>query len=96
MRLSSRIDPTLRYRDASAMLDWWCIIWKRVCPVAENAAERSVVTDTDAVYAQASDNGAESVIDIRDEGCGGLRFSCRDPEGQLWNVWFYKPCTDSA
>ena len=35
--------------------------------------------------------GAEVVIDIKDEDYGGRGFSCRDPEGQLWNIGTYDP-----
>jgi uncharacterized glyoxalase superfamily protein PhnB len=50
-----------------------------------------VVPDPDEIYRRAKRNGAEIVIDIRDESFGGRRFSCRDPEGHLWNVGSYDP-----
>lgn len=50
-----------------------------------------VVSDADEVYRRAKVGGAEIVIDIRDEGYGGRGFSCRDPEGHLWNVGTYDP-----
>jgi uncharacterized glyoxalase superfamily protein PhnB len=50
-----------------------------------------VVTDTDELYARAKRAGAEIVIDIKDEAYGGRGFSCRDPEGHLWNFGSYDP-----
>ena len=45
-----------------------------------------VVPDADAVCAMAKAAGAEIVYDIRDEDYAGHGFSCRDPEGHLWNI----------
>jgi uncharacterized glyoxalase superfamily protein PhnB len=50
-----------------------------------------VVADTDLVYQKAKAAGAEIVIDIKDEDYGGRGFSCRDPEGHLWNIGSYDP-----
>lgn len=50
-----------------------------------------VVGDADAVYARAKAAGAAIVINIKDEDYGGRGFSCRDPEGHLWNVGTYDP-----
>ncbi len=50
-----------------------------------------VVPDADEVYQRAKGNGAEIVIDIKDEDYGGRGFSCRDPEGHLWNIGTYDP-----
>jgi uncharacterized glyoxalase superfamily protein PhnB len=50
-----------------------------------------VVADADAVYSRAKAAGFEIVVDIRDEDYGGRGFSCRDPEGHLWNVGTYDP-----
>ena len=43
------------------------------------------------VYRRAQAAGAEIVIEIKDEDYGGRGFSCRDPEGHLWNVGTYDP-----
>lgn len=51
-----------------------------------------VVPDADAVYRRARAGGAEIVIDIKDESYGRC-FSCRDPEGHLWNIGTYDPWT---
>ena len=53
-----------------------------------------VVDDADATYVKAKSAGAEIVIDIADQDHGGRAFSCRDPEGHLWNVGTYNPWTD--
>ena len=49
------------------------------------------MADADAVYARAKVAGFEMVIDIKDEDYGGRGFTCRDPEGHLWNVGTYDP-----
>jgi uncharacterized glyoxalase superfamily protein PhnB len=50
-----------------------------------------VVPDADAVYDRARRAGARIVYDIKDEDYGGRGFSCRDPEGQVWNFGTYDP-----
>lgn len=50
-----------------------------------------IVDDADAVYQRARAAGAEIVIPIKDESYGGRGFSCRDPEGHLWNIGTYDP-----
>ena len=35
--------------------------------------------------------GAEIVIEIKDEDYGGRDYSCRDPEGHVWNFGSYDP-----
>jgi uncharacterized glyoxalase superfamily protein PhnB len=50
-----------------------------------------VVPDADEIYRRAKENGAEIVIEIKDESYGGRGFSCRDPEGHLWNFGTYDP-----
>ncbi len=55
-----------------------------------------LVPDADAVYAQAKAAGAEMVIDIKDEDYGGRGFTCRDPEGHLWNIGTYDPWQSPA
>ncbi|HLR25216.1 MAG TPA: VOC family protein [Fodinibius sp.] len=58
---------------------------------AETQTPYLVVTDADAIYEQAKEAGAEIVMDIKDEDYGGRGFSCRDPEGHLWNFGTYDP-----
>ena len=50
-----------------------------------------VVQDADAVYQRAKEGGAKIVMEIKNEDYGGRGFSCRDPEGHLWNVGTYDP-----
>ena len=54
-----------------------------------------VVDDPDAHYARAVAAGAEIVVDIKDEDYGGRDYSCRDPEGHLWNFGSYDPWDDA-
>jgi uncharacterized glyoxalase superfamily protein PhnB len=50
-----------------------------------------IVADTDAHYAGAKAAGAEILIDIKDEDYGGRGYTCRDPEGYIWNFGSYDP-----
>ncbi len=52
-----------------------------------------IVEDADVHYARAVAAGAEIVYDIKDEDYGGRGYSCRDPEGHLWNFGTYDPWT---
>jgi uncharacterized glyoxalase superfamily protein PhnB len=54
-----------------------------------------IVDDADAHYARALAAGAEIVMDIKDEEYGGRGYSCRDPEGHLWNFGTYDPWQDT-
>jgi uncharacterized glyoxalase superfamily protein PhnB len=54
-----------------------------------------IVDDADAHYARARAAGAEIVMDIKDEEYGGRGYSCRDPEGHLWNFGTYDPWQDT-
>ncbi len=44
-----------------------------------------IVDDADKHYARAVAAGAEIGIEIKDEDYGGRGYSCRDPEGHVWN-----------
>jgi uncharacterized glyoxalase superfamily protein PhnB len=59
--------------------------------LCETQAPYLVVADADAVYARAKKAGAKIELDIKDEDYGGRGFTCRDPEGHLWNVGTYDP-----
>ena len=50
-----------------------------------------VITEPDAHFARAKAAGAEIVIDIKDEDYGSRGYSCRDPEGHVWNFGTYDP-----
>lgn len=53
---------------------------------AETRGVNLIVEDADAVYARAKTAGAEMLFDIEDKPYGGRGFTCRDPEGHIWNV----------
>lgn len=131
--MTSRVIPTVRYRDAAVMADWLCTVFgftkQLVVPGEDGAIVHAqltlgtgmimlgthqddafgalmdpaepatpvtqsaylIVDDPDAVYARARDNSAVIVMEIKDEDYGGRGFSCRDPEGQVWNVGSYDP-----
>lgn len=50
-----------------------------------------VVDDADAHYAKAQNAGAEIVLEIKSDGLGRRGYSCRDPEGHIWNFGTYSP-----
>jgi len=50
-----------------------------------------VVNDVDKHYKTAVAAGAEIIIEIKDEDYGGRAYSCRDPEGHVWNFGSYDP-----
>lgn len=49
------------------------------------------VEDANAHHARAKAAGAEIVLDMEDEANGGRGYSCRDPEGHIWNFGTYDP-----
>lgn len=53
-----------------------------------------VVADIDEHYKLAVDSGAIIVFDLKDEAHGGKSYSCRDPQGHLWNFGDYDPWED--
>jgi len=58
---------------------------------AETRSANLIVNDADAVFARAKAAGAEIVFDIQAKPYGGRGFTCRDPEGHIWNVDTYDP-----
>ncbi|HEX2840110.1 VOC family protein [Hyphomicrobium sp.] len=50
-----------------------------------------VVDDADAHYTKALEAGAEIVLEIKSDGLGRRGYSCRDPEGHIWNFGTYNP-----
>lgn len=50
-----------------------------------------IVVDADAHHTRAVAHGAEIVYALRSEDYGGRGYSCRDPEGHLWNIGSYDP-----
>lgn len=62
-------------------------------PIAETVTQSPyiVVSDIDMHYSRAVSRGAIIVVEIRDENYGGRVYSCRDPQGHLWNFGDYDP-----
>lgn len=58
---------------------------------AETQSVYVVVPDADVVYQRVKATAGQIVLDIKDEEYGGRGFTCRDPEGHLWNVGTYDP-----
>ncbi|MDP6805178.1 MAG: VOC family protein [Rhodospirillales bacterium] len=50
-----------------------------------------VVADADAHFARALAAGAEVVMEVADQDYGGRLYTCRDPEGHIWNFGTYDP-----
>lgn len=50
-----------------------------------------IVADADAHHARAVAAGAKVIYPLKDEDYGGRGYSCRDPEGHLWNFGTYDP-----
>ncbi|GJL81636.1 MAG: hypothetical protein DHS20C01_12700 [marine bacterium B5-7] len=50
-----------------------------------------IVSDVDLHYAKAVTVGAKIVMVPEDQDYGGRLYSCRDPEGNLWNFGSYDP-----
>ena len=128
------IIPTLRYRDASAAIDWLCKAFgfekhlvvpgengeiahaqlvfgngmvmigsarndafgKLQVPLSAPDAPVSqspyiIVANVDEHHARAVSAGARVVMALEDQEYGGRLYSCRDPEGNLWNFGSYDP-----
>ena len=58
-------------------------------PVSKSAYV--IVSDVDAHHARAVAAGAQVVTAPEDQHYGGRLYSCRDPEGNLWNFGSYDP-----
>ena len=54
-----------------------------------------VVAEIDKHYSRARAQGAEIVMELAPQEYGGKLYSCRDPEGQLWNIGSYDPWVDN-
>ena len=50
-----------------------------------------IVEEADKHYGRAVAAGAEIVMEIKNEDYGGQGYSCRDPEGHVWNFGSYDP-----
>ena len=58
---------------------------------AETQCSYYLVSDLDAHYARACDAGAKIVLEIKTHANGTRGYTCRDPEGHLWNFGTYDP-----
>jgi uncharacterized glyoxalase superfamily protein PhnB len=50
-----------------------------------------VVDDIDAHYARTVEAGAEILLEVQGDGFGRRGYSCRDPQGHIWNFGTYNP-----
>ena len=67
---------------------------QRPLDTAESPVSQSVyviVDDVDAHHARAAAAGARVTMRPEDQDYGGRLYSCRDPEGNLWNFGSYDP-----
>jgi uncharacterized glyoxalase superfamily protein PhnB len=55
-----------------------------------------VVEDADAHFARAQEAGAEIVLELKSDGLGRRGYSCRDPQGHIWNFGTYNPAKGLA
>ncbi|MBD2259360.1 VOC family protein [Pseudanabaena sp. FACHB-2040] len=55
-----------------------------------------LVDEVDQHYENAIAAGAEIVMEIQDQDYGGRDYSCRDPEGYLWNFGTYDPWSTAS
>lgn len=65
-------------------------------PLADPAGSVSqspyiIIDNVDAHYEQAAAAGATIITEPEDQPYGGRLYSCRDPEGNLWNFGSYDP-----
>lgn len=72
--------------------DYGCLVTQ---PGGNNKLETQspylVVDDVEALYQRVLDNEGEIVIELCAPDYGGQHFSCRDPQGHLWNLGSYDP-----
>ncbi|MEZ5003727.1 MAG: VOC family protein [Chitinophagales bacterium] len=50
-----------------------------------------IVAEIEAHYEHAKANGAQIVLALSDQDYGGKLYTCRDPEGNIWNFGSYDP-----
>jgi uncharacterized glyoxalase superfamily protein PhnB len=50
-----------------------------------------IVSDCDAIYRTAKAASAAMLMDLEEKDYGGKAFTCRDPEGHIWNIGTYDP-----
>ena len=49
------------------------------------------ISDIDDHYENATSNGANIILPLREEEYGGKHYMCSDPEGYLWSFGSYDP-----
>jgi uncharacterized glyoxalase superfamily protein PhnB len=101
---AQRIYPTMRCRDAEAMIRWL----KDVLGFTEHVVYRSdgVVQHAqlacgasllmlgqarDALHDKVKASGAKIEMELHNTDYGSRDFACRDPEGNLWSFGTYWP-----
>ena len=55
-----------------------------------------LVADIDGHHARAVQEGAEILMDLKPQDYGGKLYTCRDPEGHVWNFGSYDPWAPPA
>lgn len=50
-----------------------------------------IVEEIDQHYEHSREAGAEIVLELEDQDYGGKLYTCRDPEGYIWNFGSYDP-----
>ncbi|MFC3675517.1 VOC family protein [Ferrovibrio xuzhouensis] len=55
-----------------------------------------VVPEIDSHYARAVEQGAEILMELKPQDYGGKLYTCRDPEGHVWNFGSYDPWAPPA
>lgn len=70
------------------------------CVHAEDVGRRStqspyiIVEDVRTIYERCKSENVDIAMDYRSQDYGGESFSCKDPEGNLWNIGSYDPYAD--
>ena len=57
----------------------------------ETQSSYLVVNDIDELYQHVTQAGTEIISELVEQEYGGKYFSCRDPEGHIWNIGDYDP-----
>ena len=100
--MQASIIPTFRCQEAPRMIAWLCDAFgftrHAVYPDEQGGIAHAELVLGDAKIMLGSDRadefgalGAETLIGPRDAPHGGRAWSCRDPEGNLWNFGTYDP-----
>lgn len=62
-------------------------------PVSQSAY--LIVNDIEQHYEKAVETGAQIVLELEAQDYGGKGYTCRDPEGNVWNFGSYDPWQES-